>query len=181
MTDSLRVSATYRLRASSGEASHRAQQLALEQSIEMLASSVTDQHVLDSIVARVDSVTAEPDGTHIARLALRWVLPAGLLQHARALALEFGWIGFCNRRPQLRENYLRAKDSSNVRIKLSRENIGARGQDCRPLRQLDPRDARSASSALRCRRADRDVRRKARGGGSAQREASLRSCDSPDP
>ena len=70
MTDSLRVSATYRLRASSGEASHRAQQLALEQSIEMLASSVTDQHVLDSIVGRVDSVTAEPDGTHIARLAL---------------------------------------------------------------------------------------------------------------
>ncbi len=70
MTDSLRVSATYRLRVPSAEASHRAQQLALEQSIEMLASSVTDQHVLDSIVARVDSVTAEPDGTHIARLAL---------------------------------------------------------------------------------------------------------------
>ncbi len=36
----------------------------------MLASSVTDQHVLDSMVARVDSVTTEPDGTHTARLAL---------------------------------------------------------------------------------------------------------------
>ena len=70
MTDSLRVTATYRLRVSSGAASQRAQQLAVEQSIEMLPSSVIDQRVLDSIVARVDSVTIEPDGTHIARLAL---------------------------------------------------------------------------------------------------------------
>ncbi|HKO67418.1 MAG TPA: RuBisCO large subunit C-terminal-like domain-containing protein [Burkholderiaceae bacterium] len=70
MTDALRVGATYRLHVAPDEASHRAQQLALEQSIEMLASSVTDQRVLDAIVARVDSVAGEPDGTHTARLAL---------------------------------------------------------------------------------------------------------------
>ena len=70
MTDSLRVGATYRLRIAPGKASERAQQLALEQSIEMLDSSVTDRHVLESIVARVETLTAEPDGTHIARLAL---------------------------------------------------------------------------------------------------------------
>ena len=70
MTDPLRISATYRLRVGAGERTHRAQTLALEQSIEMLASSVTDQHVLDTVVARVDDVTTEIDGTHTARLAL---------------------------------------------------------------------------------------------------------------
>ena len=42
MTDPLRISATYRLRVPAGDGNHRAQQLALEQSIEMLATSVTD-------------------------------------------------------------------------------------------------------------------------------------------
>ena len=70
MTDALRVEATYRLHVAPEEASRRAQQLALEQSIEMLASSVTDQRVLEAIVARVDGVAAEPDGMHTARLAL---------------------------------------------------------------------------------------------------------------
>ncbi|MEO8188483.1 MAG: hypothetical protein ABI580_14095, partial [Burkholderiaceae bacterium] len=63
MTDPLRISATYRLRAAAGDGTHRAQQLALEQSIEMLASSVTDRHVLDTMVARVDDVTTDADGT----------------------------------------------------------------------------------------------------------------------
>ncbi len=70
MTDPLRISATYRLRVTGPDAAHRAQQLALEQSIEMLATSVSDSHVLDTIVARVDEVTSNNDGTHTARLAL---------------------------------------------------------------------------------------------------------------
>ena len=70
MIDPLRISATYRLRVSAHDAAHRAQQLALEQSIEMLATSVTDPNVLDTMVARVDDVTANGDGTHTARLAL---------------------------------------------------------------------------------------------------------------
>jgi ribulose-bisphosphate carboxylase large chain len=70
MSDPLRISASYRLRAAAGDGSDRAQVLALEQSIEMLASSVSDQRVLDTIVARVDDVTTEADGTHVARLAL---------------------------------------------------------------------------------------------------------------
>ena len=70
MTEQLRISATYRLRVAAPDATHRAQQLALEQSIEMLATSVTDSHVLATIVARVDEVASNNDGTHTARLAL---------------------------------------------------------------------------------------------------------------
>jgi ribulose-bisphosphate carboxylase large chain len=68
--DPLRISATYRLSVPAHDGAHRAQQLALEQSIEMLAASVTDRHVLDTMVARVDDVTTNGDGTHTARLAL---------------------------------------------------------------------------------------------------------------
>ena len=70
MTDPLRISASYRLRVPAADGTHRAQQLALEQSIEMLATSVTDSRVLDSMVARVDEVVADGDGTCTARLAL---------------------------------------------------------------------------------------------------------------
>ena len=70
MADPLRINAVYRLRAPAGEAGHRAQQLALEQSIEMLASSVTDRHVLDTMVARVGEVAADGNGAHTARLEL---------------------------------------------------------------------------------------------------------------
>ncbi len=70
MADPLRISAVYRLRVPAGDAGHRAQQLALEQSIEMLATSVTDQYVLDAMVARVDEVSTYSDGMHTARLAL---------------------------------------------------------------------------------------------------------------
>ena len=67
--DPLRISATYRLRAGH-DGTLRAQQLALEQSIEMQAAGVSDRYVLDGMVARVDEVTANADGTHTARLAL---------------------------------------------------------------------------------------------------------------
>ena len=70
MTGPLRILATYRLRGPAVDGTHRAQQLALEQSIEMLATSVTDQNVLETMVARVDDVTTQSDGTHTARLAL---------------------------------------------------------------------------------------------------------------
>ena len=70
MTDPLRITATYRLRVTAPDATHRAQQLALEQSIEMLATSVTDPHVLETMAARVDEVAPNNDGTHTARLAL---------------------------------------------------------------------------------------------------------------
>ncbi|HVG05642.1 MAG TPA: RuBisCO large subunit C-terminal-like domain-containing protein, partial [Burkholderiaceae bacterium] len=70
MSDPRRVSAVYRLRVPAGDAGHRAQQLALEQSIEMLATSVTDQQVLDTMVARVEEVVTDSDGVHTARLAL---------------------------------------------------------------------------------------------------------------
>ena len=64
-----RILASYRLHgpAAPGE---RALQLALEQSIEMQASSVTDPRVLADVVARVDDVSVNADGTHTARLAL---------------------------------------------------------------------------------------------------------------
>ena len=68
--DPLRIIATYRLRGAALDGAQRAQQLALEQSIEMLADSVTDRHVLDAMVARVDDVATHSDGTHTARLAL---------------------------------------------------------------------------------------------------------------
>ena len=67
--DPLRINATYRLRATH-DAARRAQQLALEQSIEMQAAGVSDPYVLGNMVARVDEVTANADGTHTARLAL---------------------------------------------------------------------------------------------------------------
>jgi ribulose-bisphosphate carboxylase large chain len=65
-----RIIATYRLHVDARDAARRAEQLALEQSIEMPASSAIDPYVRNTIVARVESVTAENDGAQIARLAL---------------------------------------------------------------------------------------------------------------
>ncbi|MEP6609392.1 MAG: RuBisCO large subunit C-terminal-like domain-containing protein [Burkholderiaceae bacterium] len=70
MTTPLRITACYRLRVPAPDVAHRAQQLALEQSIEMLSASVTERYVLDAMVARVDDVTTNSDGTSTARLAL---------------------------------------------------------------------------------------------------------------
>jgi ribulose-bisphosphate carboxylase large chain len=66
--DAVRV--TYRLRASGAAAASRAQSLALEQSIEMPLEAVTDERVLRDVVARVERLDAEPDGSTLARLAL---------------------------------------------------------------------------------------------------------------
>ncbi len=61
---------TYRLRAGGEAAAQRAQALALEQSIEMPLAAVADARVLRDVVARVDGLDAQPDGTTLAHLAL---------------------------------------------------------------------------------------------------------------
>jgi ribulose-bisphosphate carboxylase large chain len=66
--DAVRV--TYRLHARDAAATQRAQTLALEQSIEMPLEAVTDERVLRDVVARVERLEAEPDGSTLAQLAL---------------------------------------------------------------------------------------------------------------
>jgi ribulose-bisphosphate carboxylase large chain len=60
---------TYRLRPG-GDAEQRAAALALEQSIEMPLAAVTDSRVLTEVVARVEHLGPQPDGSTLARLAL---------------------------------------------------------------------------------------------------------------
>jgi ribulose-bisphosphate carboxylase large chain len=69
MTDD-RVLATYRLQVPADQAARRAEALALEQSIEMPAAAVLDERVLREVVARVDHVALQPDGSSLAQLAL---------------------------------------------------------------------------------------------------------------
>lgn len=64
------VRATYRLRATGLAAEQRALALALEQSIEMPSEAVTDARVLRDVVARVESLVAQPDGSTLATLLL---------------------------------------------------------------------------------------------------------------
>ncbi|MGH6611408.1 MAG: RuBisCO large subunit C-terminal-like domain-containing protein [Burkholderiaceae bacterium] len=70
MNTSLRINAIYCLHVPPDEAERRAQQLALEQSVEMPATSVFDRHVLDTMVARVESITINEIGSPIAWLSL---------------------------------------------------------------------------------------------------------------
>jgi ribulose-bisphosphate carboxylase large chain len=65
-----RIHVTYRLRAPAPQAPQRAQVLALEQSIEMPVEAVRDERVLREVVARVEHIEPQPDGTSLARLAL---------------------------------------------------------------------------------------------------------------
>lgn len=67
-TEALKV--VYQLRGVGAEAARRAESLALEQSVEMPIEAVTDRRVLRDVVARVDSLEAQSDGTSFARLAL---------------------------------------------------------------------------------------------------------------
>jgi ribulose-bisphosphate carboxylase large chain len=64
------IEVTYRLRVDTGEAAHRARLLAVEQSIEMPPEAVGDRRVLDEVIARVEAVEAQADGTSLARLQL---------------------------------------------------------------------------------------------------------------
>jgi ribulose-bisphosphate carboxylase large chain len=61
---------TYRLRGPVAQAESRAQALALEQSIEMPAEAVRDARVLREVVARVERIAPQADGTSLAHLAL---------------------------------------------------------------------------------------------------------------
>ena len=57
-----RILATYRISAPESESRARAEALAAEQSVEMPASAIGDQRVLNEVVARVESIT--PRGQH---------------------------------------------------------------------------------------------------------------------
>jgi len=64
------ITATYHLHCAPAQAHARAQALALEQSIEMPDTAVTDPYVLDHVVARVLQVHTQDHGPHIAQVAL---------------------------------------------------------------------------------------------------------------
>lgn len=68
--DPERLLVTYRLRGSADGTVERAQTLALEQSIEMPLAAVTDERVLRDVVARVEALVPQPDGSTLARIAL---------------------------------------------------------------------------------------------------------------
>jgi ribulose-bisphosphate carboxylase large chain len=61
---------TYRLHVAAGQAARRAELLAVEQSIEMPPEAVGDRRVLDEVLARVERVESQADGTSLARLQL---------------------------------------------------------------------------------------------------------------
>ena len=65
-----RIDVVYRLHVAAGQAEHRARLLAVEQSIEMPPEAVDDRRVLDQVLARVERVEAQADGTSLARLQL---------------------------------------------------------------------------------------------------------------
>jgi ribulose-bisphosphate carboxylase large chain len=68
--EDVRIHVTYRLHGPAAQAATRAQTLALEQSIEMPAEAVRDTRVLREVVARVEQVVPQSDGSSLATLAL---------------------------------------------------------------------------------------------------------------
>ena len=65
-----RIDAVYRLHVPAAQAGHRARLLAVEQSIEMPPEAVGDRRVLDEVLACVEDVEPQADGTSLARLRL---------------------------------------------------------------------------------------------------------------
>ncbi len=65
-----RILVTYRLHVPAADGLRRARLLAIEQSIEMPPEAVLEQRVLDDVVARVERVDAQPDGTSLAVVSL---------------------------------------------------------------------------------------------------------------
>ena len=65
-----RIRATYRLHVGAAQAAHRARLLAVEQSLEMPLEAVGDGRVLAEVLARVEQVEPQDDGTSLARLLL---------------------------------------------------------------------------------------------------------------
>lgn len=64
------IEAVYRLNVDPGQAAHRARLLAVEQSIEMPPEAVGDGRVLEEVLARVERIEAQPDGSSLAHLRL---------------------------------------------------------------------------------------------------------------
>lgn len=65
-----RIDAVYRLHVPAAQAAQRARLLAVEQSIEMPPEAVRDRRVLDEVVARVEHVEPQADGSSLARLRI---------------------------------------------------------------------------------------------------------------
>jgi ribulose-bisphosphate carboxylase large chain len=65
-----RIDVVYRLGVEPGQAAHRARLLAIEQSIEMPVEAVSDTRVLDDVLARVERIEPQADGTSLAYLGL---------------------------------------------------------------------------------------------------------------
>jgi len=65
-----RIEVVYRLRVEVGQAAHRARLLAIEQSIEMPVEAVGDGRVLDDVLARVQRIEPQADGSSLAHLGL---------------------------------------------------------------------------------------------------------------
>jgi ribulose-bisphosphate carboxylase large chain len=64
------IEAVYRLHVAPAQAAHRARLLAIEQSIEMPPEAVGEARVLDEVMARVERIEPQADGTSLARLQL---------------------------------------------------------------------------------------------------------------
>jgi ribulose-bisphosphate carboxylase large chain len=64
------IEAVYRLHVAPAHAEQRARLLAIEQSIEMPPEAVGEARVLDEVLARVERVEPQADGTSLARLQL---------------------------------------------------------------------------------------------------------------
>lgn len=64
------IEAAYRLHVAPDQARQRARLLAVEQSIEMPPEAVGDRRVLDQVLARVERIEPQADGTSIAHLRL---------------------------------------------------------------------------------------------------------------
>ncbi len=63
-----RIDVVYRLRVEPEQAAHRARLLAVEQSIEMPPEAVGDRRVLDEVLASVERVEPQADGSSLAHL-----------------------------------------------------------------------------------------------------------------
>ena len=127
-----RLLATYRITAPASEIEARAGALAAEQSVEMPVSAIADAHVLEEIVARVESIAPGADGTFDVVLGL-----APATTGAEASQLLNMLFGNCSLQPEVAlvdvafpEGYERSFPGPRFGIDGIRAATGVRG---RPL------------------------------------------------
>ena len=65
-----RIEATYRVRGTAETIAARAEAIAVEQSVEMPVGIITDRHVRDEIIGRVEAITEAGEGTFDVRISL---------------------------------------------------------------------------------------------------------------